>query len=48
MPENTHESDNLLLIPDHFKKIIITGRYSDTKEISGIPILYIVDWLLQN
>lgn len=48
MPENTHESDNLLLIPDNFKKIIITGRYSDTKEISGIPILYIVDWLLQD
>ena len=48
MPENTHESDNLLLIPDNFKKIIITGRYSGTKEISGIPILYIVDWLLQD
>ena len=48
IPENTHESDNLLLIPDNFKKIIITGRYSDTKEISGIPILYIVDWLLHD
>ena len=48
IPENTHESDNLLLIPDNFKKIIITGRYSDTKDISGIPILYIVDWLLQD
>ena len=48
IPENSHESDNLLLIPDNFKKIIITGRYSDTKEISGIPIMYIVDWLLQD
>lgn len=45
--QSTRETDNLLLIPDNYKKLLITGRYPEHKEISGIPIVYIVDWLLE-
>ena len=47
LPDNTHETDNLLKIKDNYKKILITGRYTREKEIDGIPIIYIVDWLLE-
>ena len=47
LPDNTHETDNLLKIKDNYKKILITGRYTGEKEIDGIPIIYIVDWLLE-
>ena len=46
IPDNTHESDNLLIIKDNYKKIIVTGRYGNEVEIDGIPVVYIVDWLL--
>lgn len=46
LPPNTHETDNLLAIKDNYKKIVITGRYYDVEQIDGIPIMYIVDWLL--
>jgi len=46
LPSNTHETDNLLMIKDNYKKIIITGRYQEVEQIDGIPISYIVDWLL--
>lgn len=46
LPTNTHETDNLLAIKDNYKKIVITGRYYDVEQIDGIPIMYIVDWLL--
>ncbi|CEN27712.1 MULTISPECIES: ATP-binding protein [Pseudolactococcus] len=46
LPPNTHETDNLLAIKDNYKKIVITGRYYDVEQIDGIPIIYIVDWLL--
>ncbi|TCT17358.1 hypothetical protein EDC51_103111 [Bibersteinia trehalosi] len=46
IPENTHETDNLLHIKDNYKKILITGRYYDQSEIDGIEVIYIVDWLL--
>lgn len=46
LPNNTHETDNLLNIKDNYKKIVITGRYYDIEQINGIPIIYIVDWLL--
>ncbi|NLJ94982.1 MAG: ATP-binding protein [Clostridiaceae bacterium] len=46
IPENTHETDNLLLIGDNFKKTLITGRYEGVDQISGIKVEYIVDWLL--
>lgn len=48
IPENTHETDNLLHIKDNYKKILITGKYYDQTEIDGIKVIYIVDWLLQN
>lgn len=48
IPENNHETDNLLLIKDNFKKTLITGRYEGVNEISGIEVEYIVDWLLQS
>lgn len=46
LPNNTHETDNLLNIKDNYKKIVVTGRYYETTQIDGIPIIYIVDWLL--
>ncbi|KAF1296742.1 hypothetical protein BAU15_08835 [Enterococcus sp. JM4C] len=46
LPENTHETDNLLNIKDNYKKIVVTGRYQEVTQIAGIPIVYIVDWLL--
>ena len=48
IPENTHETDNLLHIRDNHKKIVITGKYDDRGQIDGIPIIYIVDWLLES
>ncbi|MBC6137360.1 ATP-binding protein [Listeria innocua] len=45
-PNNRHETDNLLNIKDNYKKIVVTGRYYETNQIDGIPIIYIVDWLL--
>lgn len=47
LPNNTHETDNLLKIKDNYKKIIITGRYYEVEQVEGIPIIYIVDWLLE-
>ncbi|EMF0514917.1 ATP-binding protein [Enterococcus hirae] len=46
LPQNNHETDNLLHIKDNYKKIVITGRYYDITQIDGIHIIYIVDWLL--
>ncbi|HAO6160296.1 TPA: ATP-binding protein, partial [Listeria monocytogenes] len=43
LPNNMHETDNLLNIKDNYKKIVITGRYYETTQIDGIPIIYIVD-----
>lgn len=48
LPQNTHESDNLLKIGDNYRKLIVTGRYSDRNDIDGIQVTYIVDWLLEN
>lgn len=46
IPNNTHETDNLNNIKDNYKKILITGRYQEIKQIDGIDVEYIVDWLL--
>lgn len=49
IPQNSHETDNLLNIKDNYKKILITQRhYPDINEIDGIPIINIVDWLLES
>ncbi len=48
LPENSmRETDNLLQIPDNYKKIVITDRYEDQEMIAGIPIINIRDWLLE-
>ncbi|WGE84979.1 ATP-binding protein [Actinobacillus equuli] len=47
IPNNTHETDNLLHIRDNYRKILITGRYQPEKEIDGVPVVYVVDWLLE-
>ncbi|SER49248.1 hypothetical protein SAMN04488559_10111 [Isobaculum melis] len=46
LPDNNHETDNLLNIKDNYKKIVVTGRYHEVEQIDGISIVYIVDWLL--
>ena len=48
LPSNTHETDNLLMINDNFKKFLITGRYEEVDNVDGIKIKYIVDWLLED
>ncbi|MGJ8731012.1 ATP-binding protein [Listeria aquatica] len=48
LPTNMHETDNLLNIRDNYKKIVVTGRYYEINQIDGIPIIYIVDWLLSD
>jgi predicted AAA+ superfamily ATPase len=44
--DSTRESDNLLLIKDNFKKMIITQVYEEQREIDGIPIVNVIDWLM--
>lgn len=47
LPNNSHETDDLLHIKDNYKKIVVTGKYHDIEQIDGIPIVYIADWLLE-
>lgn len=47
LPTDSHETDNLLMIKDNYKKVVITGRYEDVDFIDGIEIKYIVDWLVE-
>lgn len=46
LPENTHETDNLLQVPDNYQKIVVTQQHYEFSEIAGIPIINVVDWLL--
>lgn len=46
VPENTHETDNLLKLRTGFKRIVITEQIPEDTNIDGIPIINIVDWLL--
>lgn len=48
LPNNKHETDNLLLVNDNYRKIVVTGKYYEEKIIDGIEIVYIVDWLLED
>lgn len=47
LPSNSHETDNLLMIKDNYRKVVITGRYEGIDYIDGIEIKYVVDWLLE-
>jgi predicted AAA+ superfamily ATPase len=44
--ESTRETDNLLRIPDNYRKIVITEVEEEWTEIDGIPIINILDWLM--
>jgi len=48
LPNNTHETDNLLKLKDNYRKIIITQNYYEFTQVAGIPIINIVDWLLDD
>lgn len=37
IPNNSHETDNLLNIKDNYCKILNTGRYTPEKDIDGVP-----------
>jgi len=45
--ESTREEDNLLMIPDNYKKTIITANRMDVGNIGGIDVTHIVDFLLE-
>lgn len=48
LPDNsTREIDNLLLIPDNYDKMVISASVERYDNIAGIPIVNIVDWLMQ-
>lgn len=48
LPSNTHETDKLLQIKNNYRKMVVTGIYHEVEQIDGIPIIYIVDWLLSS
>ena len=47
IPENTtRETDNLLHIRDNYEKLLITQNYFGNPDIDGIPVINIIDWLV--
>lgn len=47
-PENSdREINNLLQIPNNYRKLVIADRYAGPEMINGIPIINIRDWLLE-
>lgn len=48
IPDNSNrEIQNLMNISDNYKKTLITANRMDIGEQNGIPIVHIVDWLLE-
>lgn len=48
IPDNSdREIQNLMNISDNYKKTLITANRMDVGEQNGIPIIHIVDWLLE-
>lgn len=45
--ENKRESDNLLKIPDTYRKTIITANRMVTGNIDGVEVVHIIDFLLK-
>lgn len=45
--ESTRESDNLLYIPDNYEKRMITANPLDPRDIDGIQVVFILDFLLE-
>lgn len=49
LPENsTRETDNLRFIPNGYSKTVLTLSQFDVGEVDGIPVKYLVDWLLED
>ncbi|UOX37057.1 ATP-binding protein [Weissella cibaria] len=47
IPENsTRKTDNLLHIRDNYEKLLITQNYFGNPDIDGIPVINIIDWLV--
>lgn len=46
--ESDRETDNLLKIPDSYKKVVITANRMAVGNINGIEIIHIIDFLLDN
>ena len=46
LPNNTHETDNLLKVPDNYAKTVVTQQHYEITQVAGIPIVNVVDWLL--
>lgn len=42
---STRETDNLMNIPDNYRKVLITGNQMDTGTIDGIEVIHIIDFL---
>ena len=48
IPDNSdREIQNLMNISDNYKKTLITANRMDVGEQNGIPIVHIIDWLLE-
>ncbi|MCL2865631.1 MAG: ATP-binding protein [Lachnospiraceae bacterium] len=48
MPKkSTREIENLLNIPDNYRKVVITNEMPEDREYKGIVFINIVDWLLE-
>lgn len=48
LPENsTRETDNLRFIPNGYQKTVLTLSQFDVGEVDGIPVKYLIDWLLE-
>lgn len=47
LPDDMRETNNLLLVKDNYKKIVITQKLEDRTEVDGIPIIHVIDWLLE-
>jgi len=45
--DSTREEDNLLMLPDNYKKTIVTANRMDVGNIGGIDVVHIVDFLLE-
>lgn len=49
LPTNsTRETDNLVRIPDGYKKEVLTLNLMDQGIIDGVEVKYVIDWLLEN
>ncbi|MDR3240586.1 MAG: ATP-binding protein [Lactobacillaceae bacterium] len=49
IPETSdRETDNLIMLPGQYQKLLITGVSASPYTIEGVPVISVYDWLLQN